>query len=83
MRYCETNNAWRALATACLKDAVKTADVDCLDNYIFSTLCGLALKDEGDVIGEVKYAENMKNLYGAKWYRRFMLKNNFLTERED
>lgn len=74
MRYCEINNAWRALAFACLKDAVKTADVDCINNYIFQTLCGLAQKDEDDVVCDIKFAEKMKNLYGAKWYRKFMYK---------
>jgi hypothetical protein len=74
MRYNEINTAWRALATACLRDAVKTADLDCSKNYIFSTLCGLALKDEGDVIGELKFAEEMKMIYGAKWYRKIEIK---------
>ena len=74
MRYFEINNAWRALATACLKDAVKTADIDCSENYIFSTLCGLALKDEDDVIGELKFADRMKKLYGPKWYKKILIK---------
>ena len=70
MRYLGRNGGWRALATACLNNAVKTSDVGCIHDNVFSVLCGLADKDENDVIVELRYAEEQKKLYGDKWYRR-------------
>ena len=70
MRYFGHNKGWRELATACLRNAVKTSDIDCIRYDIFSVLCGLAEKDENDVIVELRHANDMKKLYGDKWYRR-------------
>ena len=70
MRYLGSKGGWQSLATACLKNAVKTADVGCIHDNVFSILCGLAEQDENDVIGELKFAEEQKKLYGEKWYRR-------------
>ena len=70
MRYLGRNGGWRALATACLKNAIKTSDVGCIHDNVFSVLCGLAEQDENDVIVELRYAEEQKELYGDKWYRR-------------
>lgn len=81
MKFCEINESWRALAFACLKDAVKTADMDCIDNYIFQTLCGLALKDEDDVIKELEFAKRMKDIYGSKWYRKVVVKYIYLRNK--
>lgn len=72
MRYLGPNGGWHELATACLKNAIKTADVECVHHKVFSMLCGLAGQDENDVIVELKYAEEQKKLYGDKWYRRGM-----------
>lgn len=70
MRYLGSHGGWRELATACLRYAVKTADVDCIYNDVFSQICSLADQDENEVIIELKFAERMKKLYGDKWYRR-------------
>lgn len=70
MRYLGNQRGWRELATTCLRHAVKSGDTKCINNEIFSILCGLADQDENEVIVELKYAERMKKLYGDKWYRR-------------
>lgn len=70
MRYLGNHGGWCELATACLRHAVKSGDTDCIYGELFSVLCGLANKDENEVIVEIKYAERMKELYGDKWYRR-------------
>lgn len=70
MRYLGKNGGWQALATACLKNAIKTSDIGCVHDNVFSVLCGLAGQDEDDVIVELRYAEEQKKLYGDKWYRR-------------
>lgn len=70
MRYLGRNGGWRALATACLKNAIKTSDVGCVHDNVFSVICGLAEQDENDIIVELRYAEEQKKLYGDKWYRR-------------
>lgn len=70
MRYLGNQRGWRELATTCLRHAVKSGDIECINNKIFSILCSLADQDENEVIVELKYAEHMKELYGDKWYRR-------------
>lgn len=70
MRYLGNQRGWRELATACLRHAVKSGDVNCIYDNVFSVLCALADQDENEVIVELKYAERMKKLYGEKWYRR-------------
>ena len=70
MRYLGKNGGWQALATACLKNAIKTSDIGCVHDNVFSVLCGLAGQDEDDVVVELRYAEEQKKLYGDKWYRR-------------
>lgn len=69
MRYVGPKGGWHALATACLNNAVKQSDYDCVRYDVFSTICGLAYLDEGDVKSVLKYAEQMKNQYGDKWYK--------------
>lgn len=70
MKYLGKNGGWQALATACLKNAIKTSDIGCVHSNVFSVLCGLADQDENDVVVELRYAEEQKKLYGDKWYRR-------------
>ena len=70
MRYLGSKGGWRELATACLRNAIKQGDFECIHYDVFSVLCGLAGQDENDVIVELRYAKDMKGLYGDKWYRR-------------
>jgi len=70
MKYLGPKGGWHELAIACLKNAIKTSDIGCIHYDVFSVICGLAEKDENDVIVELRYAEEQKKLYGEKWYRR-------------
>lgn len=73
MKYLGSKGGWRELATACLRNAIKTGDVSCIYNDAFPTICALAGLDENEVIVELKYAEHMTERYGERWYRRIGL----------
>ena len=68
MRYLGSKGGWRELATACLRNAIKAADVGCVHDNVFSIVCGLAGQEESEVITQLKFAESMKLKYGDKWY---------------
>lgn len=66
------NGGWRALALACLNNAIKTSDIYCIyEEDVFSSLCELAGLNVNEVIVSIRFAELMKKKYGDKWYKRF------------
>lgn len=70
MKHLGIKGGWQSLATACLRNAIKTGDTSwVLNEEVFSTICALADVDENEIIIELKYAEHMKNKYGDKWYK--------------
>lgn len=71
MKYLGKQGGWCALATACLKNAIKTSDLDCSRNDIFPTICGLAGQNENEVIVDLIFAVRMKEIYGVKWYKTY------------
>ena len=71
MKYLGKQGGWRELATACLKNAIKTSDINCIRNDIFSVICELAEQDENDVIVDLIFADRMKKIYGEKWYKTY------------
>lgn len=82
MKYLGKQGGWRTLATACLKNAIKTSDLDCVRNDIFSTICELAEQDENEVIVDLIFADRMKRKYGNKWYKVYAEKMNKLYGKE-
>lgn len=69
MKHLGIKGGWRKLATACLNNAIKTSDYNCVYNPIFPLICELAGYEENEVIVELIYAVHMKELYGEKWYK--------------
>ena len=71
MKYLGKHGGWCALATACLKNAIKTSDLDCIYDDTFSPICQLAGQNENEVIVDLIFADRMKKIYGNKWYKTY------------
>lgn len=71
MKYLGKQGGWRKLATACLINAIKTSDLDCVRDDIFPSICEMAGQEENEVIVDLIFADRMKSIYGNKWYKAY------------
>jgi hypothetical protein len=70
MKYLGINRCWKKMALECLKHAVKEGDFESVYEPEFSLFCGLAEREENEVIVELRHGADMKKKYGRNWYKR-------------